>query len=71
MGTPLLVGFGIGGVVIQPGDVIVGDRDGGVVISEDRVEQVIPASQAREDKEQNVRDRMKAGESSLDIYKFL
>jgi len=42
-----------------------------VVIPEDRVEQVIPASQAREDKEQNVRDRMKAGESSLDIYKFL
>jgi len=60
----------IGDVEINAGDVIVGDRDGVVVIAAERLEQVIEASQAREDKEQDVRNRLKAGESSLEIYKF-
>ncbi|MBT5074722.1 MAG: 4-hydroxy-4-methyl-2-oxoglutarate aldolase [Kordiimonadaceae bacterium] len=60
----------IGDVEINAGDVIVGDRDGLVVIPADRLEEVIEASQAREDKEQDVRNRLKAGETSLNIYKF-
>jgi 4-hydroxy-4-methyl-2-oxoglutarate aldolase len=60
----------IGDVIINAGDVIVGDRDGLVVIPADRLEEVIDASQAREDKEEDVRNRLKAGESSLIIYKF-
>lgn len=60
----------IGDVEINAGDVIVGDRDGVVVIPAERVAEVIDASQAREDKEQEVRERLKSGESSLEIYKF-
>lgn len=60
----------IGDVQIKSGDVIVGDRDGVVVIPADRLEEVIEASQAREDKEEDVRRRLKAGETSLNIYKF-
>lgn len=60
----------IGDVEINAGDVIVGDRDGLVVIPAQRLEDVIKASQAREDKEDDVRVRLKAGETSLNIYKF-
>ena len=60
----------IGDIEISTGDVIVGDRDGVVVIPAERLEEVIEASKAREDKEQDVRNRLKAGESSLEIYKF-
>lgn len=60
----------IGDVEINAGDVIVGDRDGVVVIPGARVVEVIEASEAREDKEQEVRERLKTGESSLEIYKF-
>ncbi|MBT5186620.1 MAG: 4-hydroxy-4-methyl-2-oxoglutarate aldolase, partial [Kordiimonadaceae bacterium] len=60
----------IGDVAIHAGDVIIGDRDGVVVIPGDRVAEVIEASQAREDKEEDVRNRLKSGETSLNIYKF-
>ena len=60
----------IGDVVINSGDVIVGDRDGVVVIPGNRVNEVIDASQSREDKEQDVRNRLKSGETSINIYKF-
>lgn len=60
----------IGDVVINPGDVIIGDRDGLVVIPCDKVEEVIKASKAREEKEAEVRKRLKNGETSLNIYKF-
>lgn len=60
----------IGDIEINAGDVIVGDRDGLVVIPAERIEEVINASQAREDKEADVRARLKAGETSLEIYKF-
>lgn len=60
----------IGDVEINAGDVIVGDRDGVVVIPAARVAEVIEASQAREDKEEEVRNRLKSGETSLEIYKF-
>ncbi len=60
----------IGDVEINAGDVIVGDRDGLVVIPAERIEEVIDAAQAREEKEDEVRRRLKKGESSLEIYKF-
>lgn len=60
----------IGDVDIKLGDVIVGDRDGVVIIPADRLEEVIAASIAREEKEDDVRRRLKNGESSLEIYKF-
>ena len=60
----------IGDVEINAGDVIVGDRDGLVVVPADRLQEVIDASKAREDKEDDVLRRLKKGETSLEIYKF-
>jgi 4-hydroxy-4-methyl-2-oxoglutarate aldolase len=56
-----------GGQVIEPGDVIVADDDGVVVVPRDQAAAVLDASRAREEHEAAVRARYQAGELSLDV----
>jgi 4-hydroxy-4-methyl-2-oxoglutarate aldolase len=56
------------GALVRPGDVIVGDDDGVVVVPRERAAEVAAASQKREDKEAGVRKRLQAGDLGLDIY---
>jgi 4-hydroxy-4-methyl-2-oxoglutarate aldolase len=56
------------GMLVMPGDVIVADDDGVVVVAKDRVAEVAAAAQAREDKEAATRARLAKGELGLDIY---
>lgn len=56
------------GMLVNPGDVIVADDDGVVVVPRSRVEEVASASETREKKEQANRKRLAAGELGLDIY---
>jgi 4-hydroxy-4-methyl-2-oxoglutarate aldolase len=56
------------GALVNPGDVIVGDDDGVVVVPAAKAAEIAAASQAREDKEAATRARLKAGELGLDIY---
>ncbi len=58
----------IGDVTVNPGDIVVGDRDGVVIVPKDRIEEAIEKSIAREEKEAMVRGRLNKGESSLKIY---
>lgn len=53
--------------LIDPGDVIVGDDDGVVVVRRREAADVLDAARAREDKEAVSRKRYEAGELSLDI----
>jgi 4-hydroxy-4-methyl-2-oxoglutarate aldolase len=61
----------IGDVLINPGDIIVGDRDGVVVIPKERVDEVIEKATAREAKEENVRKQLREGKTSLEIYGWM
>ncbi len=58
----------IGDVLINPGDIIVGDRDGVVVIPQNRILEAIEKATARELKEENTRRQLREGKTSLQIY---
>jgi 4-hydroxy-4-methyl-2-oxoglutarate aldolase len=58
------------GQSIKPGDLIVADDDGVVVVARKEAEAVLKASVAREEKEAGTRARLKSGELGLDIYKM-
>jgi 4-hydroxy-4-methyl-2-oxoglutarate aldolase len=55
------------GQIVDPGDVVVADADGVVVVPRADAEQVLAASRAREEKEAVSRKRYAAGELSLDV----
>lgn len=58
----------ISGVVINPGDVVVGDDDGVVVVARERAAEVADAAEARTDKEDKTRADLASGTLGLDIY---
>jgi 4-hydroxy-4-methyl-2-oxoglutarate aldolase len=57
-----------GGVLVRPGDVIVGDLDGVVVISRERAEEIARLAGERLGKEEKTRARLRAGELGVDFY---
>lgn len=58
----------VGDVTVNPGDLVVGDVDGVVVIPKDRIAEVVAASKEREAKEQISMQRLRNGEKSIDMY---
>lgn len=56
------------GATVSPGDVIVADDDGVVVVPRDEAGSVLNATQQRLDKEAATRTRLEAGELGVDFY---
>jgi 4-hydroxy-4-methyl-2-oxoglutarate aldolase len=57
-----------GGQLVHPGDVVVADDDGVVIVRRTEVQQVVEASRARADLEEQKALRLAKGELGLDIY---
>ena len=60
----------IGEIWIFPGDLIIADRDGVVVVPQSRIAEITEKSKAREDKESVTISKLKAGERTVDMYGF-
>jgi len=56
------------GALVSPGDVVIGDADGVVIVPRANAAAVAAASAAREHKEATNRKKLAAGELGLDIY---
>jgi 4-hydroxy-4-methyl-2-oxoglutarate aldolase len=56
------------GASIHPGDVIIADDDGVVVVAREDAARILAASELREDNERSKRQRLAAGELGLDMY---
>jgi len=56
------------GELIRPGDAVIGDLDGVVVVPREDVAEVVKAAQQRIVKEEKNRERLRAGEAGLDMY---
>ena len=56
------------GAMINPGDVIVADADGVVVVPREKAAEVAQASEQRIAKEEKSRQRLRKGELGLDFY---
>jgi 4-hydroxy-4-methyl-2-oxoglutarate aldolase len=57
----------VGGQSVAAGDIVVLDADGAAVVAQDRVDEVLAASLARERREAEKRERLRAGALSYDL----
>lgn len=57
-----------GGIKVNPGDVVIADDDGVVVVSRPAASLTLDSSNARLEKEEAVRLRLEEGELGLDLY---
>lgn len=57
----------IGDVQINPGDIVIGDQDGVVVVQKDEVDFAIKASLAREEKEEIFREQIRKGVTTVEL----
>ncbi len=64
IGTPIVCG----GAYVRPGDVVVADDDGVVVVPREEAATVLKAARDREDSEAAKRIKLNAGELGLDLY---
>jgi 4-hydroxy-4-methyl-2-oxoglutarate aldolase len=55
------------GVAVSPGDVVIGDDDGVVVVPRAMIAEALKGAREREDKEDAIKEKLKAGETTLDL----
>ncbi len=56
-----------GGVIVRPGDIVVGNADGIVIIEQERAEQVYTAAVARRDREALLMEQLRQGKTTLEL----
>ncbi|GAB7389088.1 4-carboxy-4-hydroxy-2-oxoadipate aldolase/oxaloacetate decarboxylase [Bacillaceae bacterium] len=64
IGEPVVVG----GVTVYPGDIILGDADGVVVIPQDRLEEVVTKAEEKVKAEKEIIQQLRAGKLTVDLF---
>jgi 4-hydroxy-4-methyl-2-oxoglutarate aldolase len=57
----------VGGCLVNPGDIVVGDRDGVVIIPSGELDAVIRLAQEREDKEAGIKQKLGQGATTVEL----
>ncbi|MCT1940956.1 4-carboxy-4-hydroxy-2-oxoadipate aldolase/oxaloacetate decarboxylase [Micrococcus sp. GPGPB33] len=57
----------VGGVLVKPGDLMIGDRDGVCRVEANRITEVLEASKGRAAKEEGMRRKLRQGASTLEL----
>jgi 4-hydroxy-4-methyl-2-oxoglutarate aldolase len=60
----------IGDVMVNPGDMVLGDDDGVVIVPQEDFATIVEKAEKRVATEEKIMARLRGGESTLDIYKF-
>ena len=60
----------VGGQIVRPGDLVIGDADGIVIVPREEAPDVLKAAQERTAKEAGVMERLRKGESLFEIYGY-
>ncbi len=60
----------IGGITVHPGDVILGDADGVVVVARNDLAEVVEKCKIRKEKEEKIKKDLQMGKSTLELYGF-
>lgn len=59
-----------GGVSVKPGDIIFGDCDGVVVVSQEKEDEVFANALKKYDREIEIREKLLSGMSTMEVYGF-
>jgi RraA family protein len=59
-----------GGVKVRPGEIVFGDQDGIIVLSEEELSTLLPKAREIQQKEEQVLEQMAEGKSLLDMVNF-
>ena len=59
-----------GGLLVSTGDMIIGDRDGVVVVAKEKIQDVLEKAMAIAAKEEKVLQMLKEGKTTIEIYQF-
>ncbi len=64
LATPITIGR----AAVAPGNLIVGDADGVVVLTAETLSKVLAAARSREQQEASIADALRQGRTTLDVY---
>jgi 4-hydroxy-4-methyl-2-oxoglutarate aldolase len=57
----------VGGILVRPGDVVVADVDGIVVLEQEKVAKVLEAAEQRRQREQVLMEQLQAGKTTIEL----
>jgi len=60
----------IGDATVHPGDVVLGDGDGVVIVAHHELAEVLEKCKRRREKEEEIKEELKRGKSTLELYGF-
>jgi 4-hydroxy-4-methyl-2-oxoglutarate aldolase len=55
------------GVAVSPGDIVIGDDDGVVVVPRALISEALKGARARDDKEDAIKEKLKSGATTIDL----